>query len=142
MKLCTCSICKILGKDAGLVLYKEAGKIPGIPDGTGPGKDSPKCPCKKDKEDVSSKPMRRRLRQGQPDDKEAAIVEKREEKSEVHKDVLIPIIVQELKSGTRVIVNMSDIAAILEKKYNGESKKTEIQMGEGNEVIFDLELKA
>jgi len=55
--------------------------------------------------------------------------------------VLIPVTVQESKGGTRVIIDMSDVAEILEKRYNGEPKKTEIQMGEKNQVIFDLELK-
>lgn len=56
--------------------------------------------------------------------------------------IQIPIEVQESSGGTRVIIDMSKIAEILEKLYDGVPKKTEIQMGERNEVIFDLELKS
>jgi len=31
-----------------VAIEKEAGKVPGVPDGTGPGKDSPECPFNKD----------------------------------------------------------------------------------------------
>jgi hypothetical protein len=70
--------------------------------------------------------------------------EESEEKldSEGKEKVLIPVLVQESAGGTRVIVDMSDVAEILEKRYNGVPKKTEIQMGEKDKVIFDLELKA
>lgn len=41
--------------------------------------------------------------------------------------------------GTRITLNMTNVAKELEKKFKGKPGKTEIQQSKGNAVIFDLE---
>lgn len=66
-----------------------------------------------------------------------ALVEEILEK--VSESLEVPIDVQEVMGNIRVVINMTDIAEILEDIYGGVKGRTEIQMGKGNNVIFDLE---
>lgn len=68
-----------------------------------------------------------------------ALVEEILEKVSEKENIKVPIDVQQEMGNTRIIVDMTDIAEILEDRYNGVKGRTEIQMGKGNEVIFDLE---
>ena len=73
----------VLGKD---LTEEEADKKPGIPDGTGPMKDSPACPFKKEEKPAEAKPEKKSA-EANPEEKpvEAKIAAKVEEKVEADK---------------------------------------------------------
>jgi hypothetical protein len=101
---------------------KEAGseKGPGIPDGTGPGKDSPECPKSKEKEEKGEKKeeKKKEKKEEKGEKKEDKKEEKKEEKKE-DKDANVEVVEGIELTATDMDVTLSaDDEAALSKLFN------------------------